>query len=92
MLSRQEERAFARIADQIVADDPGFARSVRRLQARPGRVHDVVIVLAAATAALCLALALALPTVTAAALAYVTYRCRPTRPTRRLVRRRRRRG
>ena len=90
MLSRQEERAFARIADQTVAGDPRFARSVRRLQARPGRVHDVVVLLAAASAVLCLLLSLPLPTITAAALAYATYRCRPPRPARRRLRRPRR--
>lgn len=90
MLSRQEEQAFARIAERITADDPRFATSMRRLQVhRPHRGHDVVILVAAASAVLCLLLSLPLPTVTAAALAYVAYRLRPTRPTRRALRRHR---
>ena len=97
MLSGQDERAFAEIAEQIVADDPEFATSMRRLQLRrPGRVHNIVIVAAAATAVLCLLLSLGPATVVAATLAYATYRFRPSRPGRpgrpagRPVRRRRR--
>ena len=97
MLSGQDERAFAEIAEQIVADDPEFATSMRRLQSRrPGRVHNIVIVAAAATAVLCLLLSLGPATVVAATLAYATYRFRPSRPGRpgrpagRPVRRRRR--
>jgi hypothetical protein len=93
MLSGQEERAFAEIAEQIGADDPRFAESMRRLQSRrPGRGHDVVIVVAAATAVLCLLLSLGPATFAAAALAFVAYHCRPSRPTRRPARRRRRRS
>lgn len=92
MLSGQEERAFAEIAEQIGADDPRFAVSMRRLQSRrPGRGHDVVIVVAAATAVLCLLLSLGPATFAAAALAFAAYHCRPSRPTRRPTRRRRRR-
>ena len=91
MLSGQEERAFAEIAEQITADDPRFAVSMRRLQSRrPGRGHDVVIVVAAATAVLCLLLSLGPATFAAAAVAFAAYHCRPSRPTRRPVRRRRR--
>jgi hypothetical protein len=93
MLSGQEERAFAQIADQIAADDPRFAASMRRLQSRRAcRGHDVVIVVAAASAVLCLFLSLPLPTVTAAALAFAAHGLRPRRPTRRVLRRRRRRA
>lgn len=90
MLSGQEERAFTEIAEQIAADDPRFATSLRHLQARrPGRAHDAVIVVAAASAVLCLLLSLALPTLTVAALAFATYHCRPPRPARRRRRSRR---
>ena len=83
MLSGQEERAFAEIAEQIGADDPRFAASMRRLQSRrAGRGHDVVIVAAAATAVLCLLLSLGLAGFVAAALAFAAYHCRPSRPTR----------
>ena len=59
MLSGQEGREFAEIAEQIGADDPRFAVSMRRLQSRrAGRGHDVVIVVSAATAVLCLLLSL----------------------------------
>jgi hypothetical protein len=82
MLSGQDEQAFAEIAEQIAADDPAFAGSMRRLQSRrAGRGHDVVIVVAAASAVLCLFLSLPLPTVTAAALAFAVHRLRPRRPT-----------
>jgi hypothetical protein len=94
MLSGQEERAFAEIAEQIAADDPRFAVSMRRLQARrPGRSHDVVIVIAAASAVLCVVLSLPLPALAAAALAFAAHRCRPSRsgrPARRPAHRRRR--
>ncbi len=84
MTSGQEEQAFAQIAEQIVADDPGFAASLRRVQSRrPGRVHDAVIVAAAATAVLCLLLSLGAATLVAAALAYATYHFRPGRAIRR---------
>jgi hypothetical protein len=84
MLSGQEERAFTEIAEQIAADDPPFAASMRRLQSRrTGRGHDVVVVVAAATAALCLLLALGPATLTAAGLAYAAHRLRPRRPPRR---------
>jgi len=94
MLSGQDERAFAQIAEQIVADDPEFATSMRRLRSRrPGRGHDVVIIIAAGTAVLCLLLSLGPAAFVAATLAYATYRFRPSRPGRpagRPVRRRRR--
>jgi hypothetical protein len=97
MLSGQDERAFAEIAEQIVADDPEFATSMRRLQSRrPGRFHDIVIVVATATAVLCLLLSLGPATFAAAALASATYRLRPrrsgrpSRPAGRPARRRRR--
>jgi hypothetical protein len=84
MLSGQEERAFTEIAEQIAADDPRFAASMRRLEARrTGRGYDVVVVLAAATAVLCLLLALGPATFTAGALAYAAHRLRPHRPARR---------
>jgi hypothetical protein len=83
MLSGQDERAFAEIAEQIAAADPRFAASMRRLQSRrPGRGHDVVIVAAAATAVLCLLLSLGPAALVAASLAYATYHFRPTRPGR----------
>jgi len=99
MLSGQEEQAFVQIAEQIVADDPRFAASMRRLQTRrAGRGYDVVVVIAAASAVLCVLLSLPAPALAAAMLAYATHRLRPRRPTRRparrptqrLVRRRRR--
>ena len=93
MLSGQEERAFAEIADQIAADDPRFAVAMRRLQSRRGtRVHDVVIVVSAATAVLCVLLSLSGPCLMATALAFAAYGLRPRRPARRVVRRRRRRA
>ena len=93
MLSGQEERAFAQIADQIAADDPRFAASMRRLRRRrPTRLHDAVIVASAATAVLCVLLSLAGPWLMATALAFAAYVLRPRRPTRRPLRRRRRRS
>jgi hypothetical protein len=93
MLSGQEGRAFTEIAEQIAADDPRFAASMRRLQSRrAGRAYDVVIVVAAASAVLCVLLSLALPAFAAAALAFATHRLRPRWPTRRPARRRRRRS
>jgi hypothetical protein len=93
MLSKQERRAFAEIAEQVVADDPQFAASMRALQSsRPGRGHAVVVVLAAATAVLCLLLLLAGPCLMAAALAFGAYGLRPRRPERRPLRRRCRRA
>jgi hypothetical protein len=92
MLSGQEERAFAEIAEQIVADDPRFTESVWRLQPRTaGRGHAVVVVVAAASAVLCLLLSLPLPCLAAAALACAAYGLRPRRPARRPDRRRPRR-
>jgi hypothetical protein len=91
MLSGQEERAFAEIAEQVAAGDPQFAASMERLQARrPGRGHDVVVVAAAATALLCLLLSLVLPGLVAAALACAAYHFRPARPSGRRRRFRRR--
>ena len=88
MLSGQEEQAFTEIAEQIAADDPRFAVSMRRLQShRAGRGHDVVILLAAASAVLCVLLSLSLPAFTAATLAYAAHRLRPRRPVRRPARR-----
>jgi len=93
MLSGQDERAFAQIADRIAADDPRFAVSMRRLQARRGtRRHDAVVVASAATAVLCVLLSLAGPCLLATALAFAAYGLRPRRPTRRPLRRRRRRS
>ena len=93
MLSGQDERAFAQIADQIAADDPRFAASMRRLKGRrPTRVHDVVIVASAATAVLCVLLSLAGPCFMATALAFAAYALRPRRPARRVPRRRGRRA
>ena len=92
MLSGQEEQAFAQIAEQIAAGDPGFAASMGRLQSRrAGRGHRIVAVAAAATAVLCLLLSLVLPGFVAAALAFAAYHFRPSRPTRRPLHRRRRR-
>jgi Protein of unknown function (DUF3040) len=95
MLSGQEEQAFAQIAEQIAADDPGFAASMGRLESRrAGRGHYIVTVAAAATAVLCLLLSLVLPGFVAAALAFAAYHfrpSRPSRPSRRPVHRRRRR-
>jgi DUF3040 family protein len=95
MLSGQEEQAFAQIAEQIAADDPGFAASMGRLESRrAGRGHRIVAVAAAATAVLCLLLSLVLPGFVAAALAFAAYHFRPrrpSRPSRRPVHRRRRR-
>ena len=83
MLSGQEEQAFAEIAEQIAADDPGFAASMGRLQSRRvGRGHLFVAVAAAATAVLCLLLSLVLPGFVAAALAFAAYHFRPSRPSR----------
>src|SRR5689334_25438238 len=83
MLSGQEEQAFAKIAEEIAADDPGFAASMGRLQSRrAGRGHHVVIVVAAATAVLCLLLSLVLSGFVAAALAFVAFHFRPSRPSR----------
>ena len=83
MLSGQEEQAFAQIAEQIAADDPGFAASMGRLQSRrAGRGHHVVIVVAAASAVLCLMLSLVLSGFVAAALAFVAFHFRPSRPSR----------
>jgi hypothetical protein len=83
MLSGQEESAFAEIAEQIAADDPDFAESMRRLQARrPGGGHAAVMVAATATAVLCLALSLPLPGLAAAVLAWAAYGLRPHRPYR----------
>jgi hypothetical protein len=91
MLSGQEERAFAEIAEQVAAGDPRFAASMERLQTRRvGHGHDVVIVVAAASAVLCLLLSLVLPGFVAAALAFVAYHFRPARPAGRLARLRRR--
>ena len=62
MLSGQEEQAFAQIAEQIAADDPGFAASMGRLESRrAGRGHHIVAVAAAATAVLCLAVVAGTP-------------------------------
>ena len=83
MLSGQDEQAFAQIAEQIAADDPGFAASMGRLQShRAGRGHHIVLVAAAATAVLCLLLSLVLSGFVAAALAFAAYHFRPSRPSR----------